>query len=61
VLGLGGIVATGLVQQVQTRHVGLLCFQKLLDDPLLRLLPGKGGEKERLWLCFQRHPKKQTS
>lgn len=43
----GGVLATGLVQQVQACHVCLLGLQQFLDDPLLRFLQGVWGEKAR--------------
>ena len=46
--GAGGALATGLVQQVEAGHVGLLSLQQLLDNLLLlRLLQGSWGEKEK--------------
>lgn len=50
--GAGGSLATGLVQQVEAGHVGLLGLQQLLDNLLLlRLLQGSlEKEKERFGL-----------
>lgn len=49
--GAGGALATGLVQQVEAGHVGLLGLQQLPDNLLLRLLQGSlEKEKERFGL-----------
>lgn len=57
----GGVLATGLVQQVEACHIGLLSLQQLPDNLLLlRLLQESWGEKEKesfglLW--WEQYPK----